>query len=189
MAFKSSCHLQLCRLPKLDAGGASVWDRDDKWPLSLPTTCSRAGYLSWTLGGVSWGSRPQIAFKFSYHLQPCQFPKLEERQFGVMTTNQLQVLLPLVTIPVIQAGHWRGISWGHDYKWPSSPSTTCSSAGYPSWTLGALVRSRNYKWPSSPPTTCGRAGYPSWMMEEHQLGVTTTDSLQIFLPPVAVSVT
>jgi len=29
----------------------------------------------------------------------------------------------------------RTLAWGHDYKWPLSPSTTCSCVGYPSWTL------------------------------------------------------
>jgi len=43
MAFKSSFHL---------------------WPFQ---------YLSWTLKGVSWGSRPKMVFKSSHHLWPCWY--------------------------------------------------------------------------------------------------------------------
>jgi len=104
MAFQSTYHLQPCRLPKLDAGGASVG-----------------------------GSRLQMAFESSYHLQPCRLPKMD---IG-----------------------------------------------------GASVGCHNYEWPSSLPTTCSHAGYPSWTLKECQLGVTTTNVLQVFLPPTVMPVT
>jgi len=85
MTFKSSCHLQPCRLPKVDAWGASVGGHDYKWPSSPPTTYSRAGYPSYTLEG---------------------------HQLGVTTINGLQVLLSPAAMPVIQAGRWRGVSLG-----------------------------------------------------------------------------
>jgi len=125
MAFKSSYDSQPCRLPKLNAGGVLVGVHNYKWPSVPPTTCSRAGYPSWTLEehqlGVttrnglqtppttcnhtdylSWtlavrqlGSRLQMAFRSSNHLQPCQLSKPD-------------------------AG---GVSiWVHDYKWPSNSS-------------------------------------------------------------------
>ena len=47
MAFKYYYHLQLCMLPKLDAGGVSVGGDDSK-----------------------------MAFNSSYHLLPCQLSKL-----------------------------------------------------------------------------------------------------------------
>ena len=34
------------------------------------------------------------------------------------------------------------------------------------------------EWPSSPPTTCSHIGYPSWTAEERQLRFTSTNSLQ-----------
>ena len=46
MAFKSSYHLHPCWLPKLDAEGASVGITTPRWPLSLPTICSRVDYPS-----------------------------------------------------------------------------------------------------------------------------------------------
>ena len=50
MAFKSSYHLQSCRLPKLDAQGASVGAHNYKWRSSPPTTYSHVGYPKWTDG-------------------------------------------------------------------------------------------------------------------------------------------
>ena len=90
MAFKSSYHLQPCRLPKLHAGGASVGGHDYKWPSSPPITCSHAGYPSWTMEGC---------------------------QFRVTTTDGLQVFLPFATVPVTQAGRWRDISWGSQLQY------------------------------------------------------------------------
>ena len=72
----------------------------------------------------------------------------EGRQLGVMTTNDLQVLLPLAAVPITQAGRWRGVSWGSRLQMAFNP-----------------------------PTTCIRAGYPSWTLEGRQLGVTTTNGL------------
>jgi len=51
---------------------------------------------------------------------------------------------------------------GHDYKWPSSPCTTCSRAGYLSWMLGALVGGHDYRWPSSPFTAVSAAQTGRW---------------------------
>jgi len=85
MAFKSSHHLQLCQLPKLDTGGASAVGPGYKWPSSLLKMCSSVGYPSWTL---------------------------EECQLGVMITNGLQVFLPFAAVLVTQAGHWGSVSLG-----------------------------------------------------------------------------
>jgi len=99
--------------------------------LSLLFICSRAGYPSWTLEEHQFGGHDHnMAFKSSYHLQPCWLPKLDTGGASVA---------------------------GHDYKWPSSLLTICSCAGYLIWTL-----------------------------EGRQLGVTTTNELQVFLPFVAV---
>jgi len=64
MAFKSSYHLQPCRLAKLGTEGVSVGGHDYKWPLSLLATCNRVGYSSWAL---------------------------EERQLGVMTSSLITI--------------------------------------------------------------------------------------------------
>ena len=121
---------------------------DYKWPSSPPTSCSCAGYRSRTLEGrplrvmttnglqsllpsaavpvtqarrwwgVSWGSRLQMAFKSSYHLQSCRLAKLdvEGRKLGVMIPNGLQVLLAPTAMSVTQVIRLRGIRWGHDSK-------------------------------------------------------------------------
>ena len=44
------------------------------------------------------------------------------------------------------------------------------------------------KYPSNLLTTYSCAGYPRWTMEERQLGVTTTNGIQVFLQFVAVPV-
>ena len=103
MAFKSSNHLQLCRLPKLDAGGASVGVHYYKWPSCTPSTCSRADYPSWTLEERQLGftttnglpsSPPTTCSRANY---PSWM--LKERQLGVTTINGLHVLLPLAAMP------------------------------------------------------------------------------------------
>jgi len=104
MAFKYSYYLKPFRLPKLDARGPSIGGHGYKWPSSLLTTCSRASYLSWTLGGISWGHHYKWPFLSSYHLQPCRLPKLGTSGASVAS---------------------------HNYKWPSSPPVNCSCAGYP----------------------------------------------------------
>ena len=140
MAFKFSYHLQLCRLPKLDAGGVLIGGTTSNGlQVLLPlTTVPITQARHWR--GISSGSRLQMAFKSSYHLQPCRFLKLDAGgcQLAITTTNGIQVLLPPAAMPVIQAGCW-----------------------------GVSVRSHNYKWPSSPPTTCSGADHPSWMLEGH----------------------
>ena len=77
-----------------------------------------------------------------------------------MTTNGLQVFLSPAVMPITQLG-----------------------AG------GESVGSHDYKWPSSLLTTYSRVGYPSWALKGRQLGVMTTNDLQVFLPPAAVLVT
>jgi len=47
----------------------------------------------------------------------------------------------------------------------------------------------HYKWPSGLFITCNRADYPNWMLHICQLGVTTTNGLRVFLPPVVMQVT
>jgi len=213
MAFNTSNHLQPCRLPKLDDRGALVGGHAYKWPSSPPTNCghcrlpkldarrasvghdykwpstppttrSRAGYSSWTL---------------------------EESQLGFMTTNGLRHIQPLATVPLMQAGRQRSVSWGsrlqmafqssnhlqpcwlpkldargasiegHVHKWPSSPPVTCNGPVTQVGRWRSANWGHNYIWPPSPPTTYSRAGYPSWTREEHRLGVVTIDGLQMIL--------
>jgi len=131
MAFKSSYHLQSCRLPKLGARGASVGGHNYKWPSSLPTTYSHAGYASWGARGVSVGghdskwpsSLPTTCSCAGY---PGWEP--EGHQLGVMTTNGLQVFLSPAVMPITQLGAGGESVGSHDYKWPSSLLTTYSCA-------------------------------------------------------------
>ena len=143
MAFKSTYHLHPRRLPKLDARGCQQgattinglqvltllatmpvtqaecwrgisWGHHYKWPLSPPNTCSRVGYPWGMLGGVSWGSRLQMAFKSSYHLQSCGLPKLDAGGASVEGHDYKWPLslLPPAAVLVTQVGCWSGVSWG-----------------------------------------------------------------------------
>jgi len=123
-------HFWACRLPIKDKR-AECLPHFQKWPTSLLTISSRVGYPSWALKVCQLGLRLPMAFKSSYHLQPFGYPSWT---LGVTTTNGLQVLLPPAAVVVTQAGCWRGISWGHDYKMAFN-SFICSRVGYPSWTL------------------------------------------------------
>jgi len=105
MAFKSFYQLQPCRLSKLGAKGTSIGGHDYKWPSSLLTTSSCAGYPSWALEG---------------------------HQLGVTTTNGLQVFLPSAAVPVNQVGHWKGVNWGFTTTNGLQVFTTCSRVSYPS---------------------------------------------------------
>uniref|UniRef100_A0A7C9DAR0 Uncharacterized protein n=1 Tax=Opuntia streptacantha TaxID=393608 RepID=A0A7C9DAR0_OPUST len=76
---------------------------------------------------VSCGSPLQMAFKPSYHLQPCRLPRPDAIEPSV---------------------------GGHDYKCPSIPPTTCSRAGCPSgypnqMTEECQLGGHEYKWPSN----------------------------------------
>jgi len=106
VTLKSSYHLQSCRLPKLDTGGTSIGDHDNKWPSSPSTTCSRVGHPSWTLKEGQLGVTTTNTFKPSYHLQSCRLHKLDAgvASVGGHTTNGLQFLLPLAAVPATQAG-------------------------------------------------------------------------------------
>ena len=144
MAFKSSYHRQPCRLPKLGAGWPSVGGHNYEWPLSLLTSSSHAGYPSW---------------------------ELKRRQLGVTNTNGLQVFLPPVTMPVVQAGCWRGVSWGSRIQMAFKSSYHQQPYWLPKLgTGGALIGGHDYKWPSSLLTTYSHAGHPSWTPEGASVG-------------------
>jgi len=83
MAFKYSHHLLPCRLPKLDASGASVEGHGYKWPSSLLSICRHDDYPRWILA---------------------------ERQLGATPTKGLLVLLPSVAVLITHARCWRGVT-------------------------------------------------------------------------------
>ena len=162
-SFKCSYQPQQFWLPKLDAGGVLIGGHDYKWLSSFFTTYSRVDYPSWTMEG---------------------------RQLGFMTTNDLQVFLPLAAVPVTQAGHWRGISWESWLQMAFRSSYHLQPCRLLKLDAGATsVVGHHYKWPSSFLTIWNCAGYPSWTLEWRQLRVTTTNGLQVFPPFAAVLVT
>jgi len=115
---------------------------------------------------------------------------LVERQLGVTTANGLQVHLSLAVVPVTQAGRWKGINWVLRLQMAFKSSHRFQPCWLPKLDAeGASIGVHDYKWPSSPPTTYSHADYPSWMSEGHQLGITTTNGLQVHLPLAVAPIT
>ena len=126
MDFKSSYHLQPCRLPKQDAKERQlgVTTTNGLQVLLPPVAVLITQTGHWE--GISWRSRLQMAFKSSYHLQRHRLPKLDGG--GASVT-------------------------GHDYIWSSSLPTTYSHASYPSWMLeGRKLGVMTPIWPSNDPS-------------------------------------
>ena len=77
MAFKSSYHLVLVSVPKLDPERCELGVRIPRWPSSLLSTC---GYVSAQVGPLKAlvrGHGHKMAFKSSYHLVVVPVPKLD----------------------------------------------------------------------------------------------------------------
>ena len=76
---------------------------------------------------------------------------------------------------------------GHDYKWHSNTSNDWQPCRLPKLdNRGASVGSHNHKCPSNASNHLQPCRLPSWTIEEHQLGVTTTNGLQT--PPTTAAV-
>jgi len=109
---------------------------------------------------------------------------------GVMTTDGLQVFLPLATMSITQVGRWSDVSCGSPLQMAFKFSYHLKLCRLPKLdTRMASVAGHDYKRPSSLLTICSHASYPSWTLEGLQLGVTTTNGLQVFPPFAAVLVT
>jgi len=123
MAFKSSHHLQLCRLPKMEAEVVLVGGHDSEMAfestyhlrlcrlpkLHAQRPSTRGHDSKFHAKGASFAThKSKVALKSSYHLRPCWLTKLDNE----------------------------GASAGHTtHMWPSGLLTIRSHAGYPSWTL------------------------------------------------------
>ena len=163
MAFKSSYHLQLDQLPKMDAEVVLVGGHDSKmafessyqlWAFRLPKPdakrpSTRGHDSKLHAEGASFRAhKSKVAFKSCNHLRPCRLTKLDDE--GALAGQATQM-------------------------WPSSLRTIRSYAGYPSWTLkGLKLGVTTPRWPSNNRSTiCSRAGYPSWTTKGRQVGLTT----------------
>jgi len=130
-------------------------------PVAVPIT--QVGH--WR--GVSCGSRLQMVFKSSYHLQPCRLPKLGAGAalVGVTATNGFQVFLSPTAVLVTQDGCWRGVSWKSRLQIAFRSSYRLQPCRLPKLGPGGtLIGGYDYKWPSGLLITCIRARYPSWAL-------------------------
>jgi len=129
--------LMVMLIPKVDPERRQLEITTSRWPLSFLTTYSRAGTQDGPWKASVRGHDLKVAFKYSYHLWPCWYPSwtLKGISWGSRPQDSLQVFLPLVVMPVPNLdpkSYQLGVMTP---RWPSSLLTTFWPCRYPSWTL------------------------------------------------------